>query len=99
MAKTAKLASPVNPGAGAKEVLVIKLSALGDFVLALGAMKAVREFPSFRPDHAADDAAFRGFRQPLPVFRPDRDRWPPAHDEGDDRAAEPDPQVKVRHNL
>lgn len=49
MAKTAKLASPVNPGASAKEVLVIKLSALGDFVLALGAMKAVREFhPSAR---------------------------------------------------
>ncbi|MEZ5953317.1 MAG: glycosyltransferase family 9 protein [Hyphomonas sp.] len=49
MAKPAKLASPVNPGASAKEVLVIKLSALGDFVLALGAMKAVREFhPSAR---------------------------------------------------
>lgn len=42
-------ASPVNPGAKAKEVLVIKLSALGDFVLALGAMRAVREFhPSAR---------------------------------------------------
>jgi len=49
MAKTARLASPVNPGASAKEVLVIKLSALGDFVLSLGAMKAVREFhPSAR---------------------------------------------------
>ena len=49
MAKTAKLASPVNPGASAKEVLVIKLSALGDFMLALGAMKAVRDFhPSAR---------------------------------------------------
>lgn len=44
-----KAASPVNPGAKAKEVLVIKLSALGDFVLALGAMRAVREFhPSAR---------------------------------------------------
>lgn len=32
-----------NPGASAKRVLVIKLSALGDFVLALGAIKAVRE--------------------------------------------------------
>jgi ADP-heptose:LPS heptosyltransferase len=31
-----------NPGAGAKRVLVIKLSALGDFVLALGAMRAIR---------------------------------------------------------
>lgn len=45
----ARTASPVNPGARAKEVLVIKLSALGDFVLALGAMRAVREFhPSAR---------------------------------------------------
>jgi ADP-heptose:LPS heptosyltransferase len=45
----ARLASPVNPGLKAKQVLVIKLSALGDFVLALGAMRAVREFhPSAR---------------------------------------------------
>ncbi|MFT5932729.1 MAG: hypothetical protein ACI93G_001823, partial [Hyphomonas sp.] len=43
MAKADVPMSPVNPGAKAKEVLVIKLSALGDFVLALGAMKAVRE--------------------------------------------------------
>ena len=34
---------PVNPGAAAKRVMVIKLSALGDFMLALGAIKAVRE--------------------------------------------------------
>lgn len=41
--------SPVNPGREAKNVLVIKLSALGDFVLSLGAMKAVREHhPSAR---------------------------------------------------
>ena len=40
MAKPVKPASPVNPGAKALNVLVIKLSALGDFVLALGAMKA-----------------------------------------------------------
>ena len=45
----ANTASPENPGTKAKEVLVIKLSALGDFVLALGAMRAVREFhPSAR---------------------------------------------------
>jgi ADP-heptose:LPS heptosyltransferase len=45
----ANTARPENPGAKAKEVLVIKLSALGDFVLALGAMRAVREFhPSAR---------------------------------------------------
>ena len=42
MAKPGKSASPVNPGEAAEKVLVIKLSALGDFVLALGAMKAVR---------------------------------------------------------
>jgi len=45
----ANTARPENPGAKAKEVLVIKLSALGDFVLSLGAMRAVREFhPSAR---------------------------------------------------
>ena len=32
-----------NPGENAKRVLIIKLSALGDFVLALGAMRAIRE--------------------------------------------------------
>ena len=32
-----------NPGESAKRVLIIKLSALGDFVLALGAMRAIRE--------------------------------------------------------
>lgn len=38
-----KSAAPaVNPGDTATSVLVIKLSALGDFVLAMGAMKAVR---------------------------------------------------------
>lgn len=31
-----------NPGEAARRVLVIKLSALGDFVLALGAMRAIR---------------------------------------------------------
>jgi len=35
-------AKDLNPGADAKRVLIIKLSALGDFVLATGAMKAVR---------------------------------------------------------
>ena len=49
MSESGHPSSPVNPGAAAKEVLVIKLSALGDFVLALGAMKAVRAFhPSAR---------------------------------------------------
>ena len=38
----------INPGEDARKVL-IKLGALGDFVLAMGAMKAVREFhPSAR---------------------------------------------------
>lgn len=45
----ARPAIPANPGNKAKQVLVIKLSALGDFVLALGAMRAVRDFhPSAR---------------------------------------------------
>lgn len=44
MAQPGTPASPVNPGENARKVLVIKLSALGDFVLSLGAMKAVREF-------------------------------------------------------
>ncbi|WP_241765725.1 glycosyltransferase family 9 protein [Hyphomonas chukchiensis] len=49
MARSETTMSPVNPGASAKEVLIIKLSALGDFVLSLGAMKAVREtHPSAR---------------------------------------------------
>ncbi|MEL7452023.1 MAG: glycosyltransferase family 9 protein [Pseudomonadota bacterium] len=33
----------INPGVSAKRVLIIKLSALGDFVLALGAIRTVRE--------------------------------------------------------
>jgi len=34
----------LNPGAEAKRVLIIKLSALGDFVMALGGIEAVRKF-------------------------------------------------------
>ncbi|MEL6474377.1 MAG: glycosyltransferase family 9 protein [Pseudomonadota bacterium] len=38
-----------NPGSAAQRVLVIKLSALGDFVLALGAMRVIRDHhPSAR---------------------------------------------------
>jgi|TARA_Y100001947_G_scaffold135924_1_gene123907 ADP-heptose:LPS heptosyltransferase len=36
------LSRSANPGEKARRVLVIKLSALGDFVLALGAMRAIR---------------------------------------------------------
>ncbi|WP_084420336.1 glycosyltransferase family 9 protein [Henriciella litoralis] len=36
------MSRPENPGENAQRVLVIKLSALGDFVLALGAMQAIR---------------------------------------------------------
>ena len=35
--------SSPNPGSAAKRVLIIKLSALGDFVMSLGAAKAVRD--------------------------------------------------------
>ena len=38
------MSKAVNPGASAKRILVIKLSALGDFVLAMGAMRVIREF-------------------------------------------------------
>lgn len=41
--KTRTVNGVANPGATAKRVLVIKLSALGDFVLALGAIRTVRE--------------------------------------------------------
>ena len=37
------MSSAINPGESARRVLVIKLSALGDFVLALGAMRAIRQ--------------------------------------------------------
>lgn len=33
----------INPGDDARKVLIIKLSALGDFVLAMGVMKAIRD--------------------------------------------------------
>lgn len=46
---TRKVNGVSNPGAAAKRVLIIKLSALGDFVLALGAIRTVREtHPSSR---------------------------------------------------
>lgn len=45
----ARSSRPANPGPQARSVLIIKLSALGDFVLSLGAMRAVRLFhPSAR---------------------------------------------------
>ena len=78
MAKTAKLASPVNPGAGAKEVLVIKLSALGDFVLALGAMKAVREFHPSARITLLTTPPFEDFASHCPYFdRIETDGRPP----------------------
>lgn len=42
--KDQSVENPTNPAAEAERVLIIKLSALGDFVLSLGAMKAVRDF-------------------------------------------------------
>ena len=43
MIETRTVNGIANPGASAKRVLIIKLSALGDFVLALGAMRTVRQ--------------------------------------------------------
>lgn len=34
---------PINPGIQARRILIIKLSALGDFVLSFGAMRVIRE--------------------------------------------------------
>ena len=68
MAKTIKSRSPVNPGTDAKEVLVIKLSALGDFVLALGAMKAVREFHPSARITLLTTPPFKEFAETCPYF-------------------------------
>ncbi|MGH1421382.1 MAG: glycosyltransferase family 9 protein [Hyphomonas sp.] len=58
----------VNPGADAKEVLVIKLSALGDFVLALGAMRAVREFHPSARITLLTTPPFEAFAKASPYF-------------------------------
>ena len=41
---TPQEAQQKNPGQTARKVLIIKLSAIGDFMLAMGAIRAVREF-------------------------------------------------------
>ena len=59
----------------ARDILVIKLSALGDFVLAMPAFARIRAAHPNAPDHPADHAAVRGAGQGQPLFRPGVDRW------------------------
>ena len=58
----------INPGEDARKVLVIKLSALGDFVLAMGAMKAVREFHPSAQITLLTTPPFEGFAKACPYF-------------------------------
>lgn len=65
-AKTLEAARARNPGPKAKRILVIKLSALGDFMLALGAMKAVREFHPRAQITLLTTPMFRAFAEACP---------------------------------
>ncbi|MEM9669835.1 MAG: glycosyltransferase family 9 protein [Pseudomonadota bacterium] len=57
-----------NPGQTAKRVLIIKLSALGDFMLALGAIKAVREFHPAAQVTLLTTPAFKSFSEKCPYI-------------------------------
>ncbi len=57
-----------NPGDQARKVLIIKLSALGDFVLALGAMKEVREFHPSAQITLLTTPPFETFAKACPYF-------------------------------
>ncbi len=58
----------LNPGKFAKRVLVIKLSSLGDFVMALGAARTVREtHPSARIT-LLTTPPYKGFAEKCPYF-------------------------------
>lgn len=57
-----------NPGAAAKRVLVIKLSALGDFVLAMGAARVVRAFHPNAEITLLTTPPFRGLAEASPYF-------------------------------
>lgn len=59
---------PANPGPSAKRVLVIKLSALGDFVLALGAAKAVRNAHPAAQVTLLTTPPFEAFAKKCPFF-------------------------------
>lgn len=58
----------VNPGDKARKVLIIKLSALGDFVLAMGGMKAVREHHPSAQITLLTTPPFETFAKACPLF-------------------------------
>ncbi|MEM0986126.1 MAG: glycosyltransferase family 9 protein [Pseudomonadota bacterium] len=58
----------VNPGETATRVLVIKLSALGDFVLAMGAMKAIRKHHPSAHITLLTTPPFEAFAKASPYF-------------------------------
>tara|TARA_B100000678_G_scaffold75577_1_gene62196 strand:- start:34798 stop:35811 length:1014 start_codon:yes stop_codon:yes gene_type:complete len=57
-----------NPGESARKVLVIKLSALGDFVLAMGAMRAIREHHPSAQITLLTTPPFEHFAKASPYF-------------------------------
>ena len=58
----------VNPGESATKVLIIKLSALGDFVLAMGAMRAIREHHPSAEITLLTTPPFESFAKACPYF-------------------------------
>jgi len=58
----------LNPGAYAKRVLVIKLSSLGDFVLALGAARVVRETHPAAQITLLTTPPYKAFAEKCPYF-------------------------------
>lgn len=58
----------INPGDEARKVLVIKLSALGDFVLAMGAMRKIREHHPSARITLLTTPPFESFAKACPYF-------------------------------
>lgn len=58
----------INPGDEASKVLIIKLSALGDFVLAMGAMKEIREHHPSAQITLLTTPPFQAFAKACPYF-------------------------------
>ncbi|MEM7006281.1 MAG: glycosyltransferase family 9 protein [Pseudomonadota bacterium] len=59
---------PPNPGRSAKRVLIIKLSALGDFMMAMGAVKAVRDAHPAAQITLLTTPPFKSFAEKCPFF-------------------------------
>lgn len=58
----------INPGENAKKVLIIKLSALGDFVLAMGGMRVVHEAHPSAQITLLTTPPFESFAKACPYF-------------------------------